>query len=125
MNRGHWLWLWGPVALYIGLIFWLSSAPRPIPGIDQFPWLDKVIHTIEYAPLGSLMSRAFRRSLRSVSWRWVQILSFIGYIVVGASDEFYQSFIPTRISSVWDAFWDGVGGTLGQCLYRWISHKTP
>ena len=51
--------LWAPVLAYTGLIFWLSSAPRPIPGALRFPWIDKPIHMTEYALLGILSIRAF------------------------------------------------------------------
>ena len=32
--------LWIPVVLYTGVIFWLSSESRPIPGIETFQQMD-------------------------------------------------------------------------------------
>ena len=110
--------LWGPVLLYTGFIFWLSSAPRYIPGVERWPWLDKVCHTVEYAPLGSLLSRAFHRTLRQGTWKRIQCLSFIVALAVGSADEFYQRFVDTRVSSIWDTLWDCVGAAIGQRLYR-------
>ena len=59
------LWYWGPVALYAGLIFYLSSQSHPEEYIPQFVLLklsDKVLHAIEYALLGFLCYRAFDHS---------------------------------------------------------------
>ena len=112
------LWLWGPVLVYTGFIFWLSSAPRPIPGIERWPWLDKVCHTVEYAPLGSLLARAFRRSKERWVWSRVQAFSLLCAVAVGGMDEWYQRFIPLRVSSLWDLLWDGIGAALGQQIYR-------
>ncbi|MBI3615413.1 MAG: VanZ family protein [Candidatus Omnitrophica bacterium] len=120
-----WLFLWAPVAAYIAFIFWLSSAPRPIPGIRQFPWLDKPLHTLEYAPLGALLSRALRHSLPSKGWRIVQALALIGAVFVGSADEFYQRFVPLRFSSIWDTVADCAGALFGQAFYQRRSQRTP
>ena len=40
--------LWVPVFLYTVFIFWLSSAPRPIPRALRFPESDKLLHILEY-----------------------------------------------------------------------------
>ena len=112
------------MAAYVAFIFWLSSAPRPIPGIQRFPWLDKLCHTVEYAPLGSLLSRAFRRSFSFARWGLVQTLAFVAAVAVGSADEFYQRFIPPRFSSIWDTLWDGVGASLGQWFYQRRSPRT-
>ena len=113
-----WLWFWVPVILYIGFIFWLSSAPRSIPGIKQFPWLDKVFHFAEYAPLGTLLIRAFRRSFTQMPRGQAQLFSFLQALWIGILDEWLQRRIPLRVSSPWDTFWDCVGAVAGQQLYR-------
>ena len=116
--------LWFPVAAYIAFIFWLSSAPRPIPRFLQWPHSDKLVHLSEYAPLGSLLLRAFSRSFASPRRRWWPAV-FLAGLVVGVLDEFYQSFVPTRNSSLWDVSADVIGVTIGQILYNWKSARTP
>ena len=112
------VWHWGPVVLYTVFIFWLSSAPRPVPGIELFPWMDKVLHAIEFTPYGSLLARAIRRSQDRLSWGWVEGLAFLAAFSVGSLDEYYQSFVDTRSSSLFDLFWDCVGAALGSRFYR-------
>ena len=111
------LWLWGPVAFYAAFIFWLSSAPRPIPGIQYFPWIDKVFHLLEYAPLGILLVRAVSQSHRKKISRKMYLGVFIAAVIIGGLDEFYQRFTPMRVSSLSDAFADAVGAFIGQFLY--------
>jgi VanZ family protein len=69
-------------------------------------------HVIEYFILGLLLFRAFRgSSIASWNWRW----SFFAVIVVvlwAASDEWHQSFIPTRTASIVDVAIDTAGGVL-------------
>lgn len=117
--------LWLPVAAYVGFIFWLSSAPRPLPGIRLFPWLDKGYHLVEYTPLGALLTRAIRWTFLRMRWPAMGALALALAAVVGASDEFYQSFVDERVSSPWDALWDAGGAALGYALYRSRVAKTP
>ena len=117
--------LWLPVALYVGFIFWLSSAPRPIPGIRLFPWLDKGCHLAEYAPLGSLLTRALRRTFLRINWPAMGAIALALALMVAGLDEFYQSFVDTRISSAWDALFDLAGAAVGFALYRSKVARTP
>lgn len=117
--------LWLPVLLYVGFIFWLSSAPRPLPGIRLFPWLDKGYHLAEYAPLGSLLTRAIRRTFLRMGWPALGALALALAASVGAADELYQSFVEARISSPWDALFDAGGAALGFVLYRSRVARTP
>lgn len=112
------LGVWVPVLLYVAFILWLSSAPRPIPGIRYFPWMDKVVHVVEYGPLGGLLARAWRRSSPSWPWRWVQGFGFLGAALVGFIDERLQASVPGRISSPWDLVMDLLGAGLGQQWYQ-------
>lgn len=109
--------------LYVGFIFWISSRPRPVPGIELFPWIDKPYHLLEYTPLGSLWVRAIKRTFPWSPWRWIHPLSFLGCLAVGSLDEFYQSFIPEKDPSRWDVVWDVVGSALGQRFYQLKIHR--
>ncbi len=77
-------------------------------------FIRKAGHVIEYFILGLLLFRAFRGDLTgSWSWRW----SFFAVIVVvlwAATDEFHQSFVPTRMASAVDVGIDTAGGILAQ-----------
>ena len=40
------LWLWLPAALYMGLIFYLSSLANPLPVLTLHVW-DKLLHATD------------------------------------------------------------------------------
>lgn len=110
--------LWLPVVCYTGFIFWLSSAPRTIPGISRFPWLDKPIHAVEYLPLGFLLLRAILRSWGRLPVNQGRGWAAAGAFAVAALDELYQRTIPLRSASPFDVMADFAGALLGQLLYQ-------
>lgn len=120
LRRGFWLWV--PVALYVAFIFWLSSAPRPMPPGLRWPGGDKLFHLGEYTPLGSLLLRAFSRSF---SGRRMGRLALAAGLLVGAADEIYQHLVVTRVPSLWDVCADAAGILLGQLLYGRRVARTP
>ena len=117
--------LWFPVTLYICFIFWLSSAPRVPPPFLRWEGADKFFHIGEYTPLGMLLLRAFSRSAVSPRRRVLWTAVCLAGLTVGVFDEFYQSFVPTRTCSVWDASADAIGVCVGQLLYSWKWARTP
>ena len=117
--------LWVPVALYVAMIFWVSSAVRPLPGMRFIPRIDKLYHFLEYAPLGWLLARALRGSSPRLSWALAAWAAVALAACVAGSDEFYQSFVPGKVSSAWDALADVAGSTLGCCYFISRTAKTP
>jgi VanZ family protein len=74
----------------------------------------KTGHIIEYFVLGLLLFRAFRGdSTASWKWRW-SLFAVIGVVLWAVSDEWHQSFVPTRMASVVDVGIDTAGGILAQ-----------
>lgn len=88
-------------ALYMGLIFVLSAQPGSAVGLPP-PW-DKLAHTLEYALLGFLLSRAFSNPGAA----------FVIASLYGVSDEFHQSFVPGREASIGDWLADSLGAFAG------------
>ena len=86
--------------------------------MQYFRSIDKVYHLLEYGPLGALLARAVHRTFRGMRWVVLAVVVVALAAMVGGSDEFYQSFVDTRISSVWDALFDVIGAALGCALYR-------
>jgi len=85
--------------------------------------LRKLGHFTEYAILALLAARAFRtssRQLLSQRWFWVSLLLVIVYSL---SDEFHQSFVPTRTSSIYDSMIDTFGGFTALVLLLFISKR--
>jgi VanZ family protein len=108
--------IYGPTLLYMLVIFILSSMPHLKPPDLGFRPVDKVSHALEYGVLGVLLFRtaAFRYTF---SPRLFIILVCIG-VLYGISDEIHQSFVPHRVSSVWDVAADSVGIVLGLLAAR-------
>jgi hypothetical protein len=114
---------WLPVFAYIGAIFSLSTI-RGAGTSWLFPNMDKVMHLLEYSLFGLLLGRAVRFTL-SGSKRWVASAATIGLgATVGGLDEFYQSFVPTRTSSVTDWATDVAAVGLAVLLTQ-IVHVRP
>ncbi len=114
--RSHWL----PVALYVGLIFTLSSIrrPPPIPGVEI---QDKLLHLVEYGILGLLLARAFSvHALRGVV---VVLLAVAAGLLVGTADELYQLTVPGRVGDRVDVIADLIGVTLATLGYIWLARR--
>lgn len=126
-----------PVIFWMCFIFWMStgtfSSQNTFPLVETVlrflvrnlssqevdlihGWIRKSAHVAEYFILGLLLFRAFRGgSMGSWNWRW----TFFAVMVVvlwAASDEFHQSFVPTRTASVVDVVIDTAGGVLAQLV---------
>lgn len=118
------LWAWGPALIWMAATFYAShqsavSIPLGAP--------DYVAHGVSYAGLGVMLMRALAGGrLSLMSWRHVVLATVIGG-VYGISDEFHQSFVPGRHSSLSDIAADTVGALVGACgaavLGRWLRTK--
>ncbi|MBI1795462.1 MAG: VanZ family protein [Candidatus Eisenbacteria bacterium] len=107
---------WVPVALYVTAILVVSaqSGLRPPPGLMLS---DKFYHFVEYGGLGLLLGRALRATLRT---RLPIVAALIAIAIGGAmglADEWFQSFVPGRDSSLFDALADVTGVLFAQIAY--------
>jgi VanZ family protein len=107
---------WLAVALYAGVIFALSSIPSGhFP--STFSGADKLVHAGEYGVLGGLLAMAL--GVRARGWA-VAAAALALAVAYGLSDEWHQSFVPGRQSSLWDVAADTVGAGLGiVAVRRW------
>lgn len=130
-SRRSRLWRYGPVVLWMGIIFFAStgnlSAPntsrilRPLllwlfPGITEATLLQvhfivrKGAHFTEYAVLALLAARAFLSSSRPSLRRrwWLASLALVASCAL--LDEYHQSFVATRTGTIYDSLIDIAGG---------------
>lgn len=107
---------WLPVLAYVALIFVLSAQPGLSPPV-HFQNSDKVAHLLEYGVLGLLFARALRATLPARSWLFLSMLMLGAGLGIAACDEYFQSFIPGRDSTVLDWLADGTGLTFAQLAY--------
>jgi VanZ family protein len=106
--------LWGPPLIYMLVIFQLSSESHPVPLIAEHVW-DKLLHFLEYGGLGALFYRAFRGE--GLSGAAALVAAGFAAAAYGASDEWHQSFVPLRDSSIRDWVTDLLGGSIGAAFY--------
>jgi VanZ family protein len=114
----HWL----PVLAYISVIFVLSAQPNLKPPIT-FTNSDKFYHTLEYLGLGVLLQRAVRDAVFPRGLLFAAGVAWLVGASIGASDEFFQSFIPGRDSSVFDWLADAKGVALAQLIVLWFANE--
>ena len=107
---------WLPLLIYMGLIVYLSSLSQPpetlMEVIDWGP-IDKVFHLVEFTILGVLLARALSYSLRRILPTSTWIIAFAVAVLFGVSDEWHQSFVIGRHSTVSDLIVDIIGSALG------------
>jgi VanZ family protein len=110
---------WFPVIGYFGIIFYASSLPgvkTPVP----FEGFDKVLHSFEYLPWGFLVTRALAQTLPGLSPQKTIATNILLVFLCGISDEFHQSFVPGRETSLADVMADMVGGWAGGLFYQHV-----
>lgn len=133
---------YGPLLLWAGLIFIGSSDLLSASHTSAFltkplHWLfphaseatldflhfliRKLGHFTEYAILAVFAARAFRSSSRDLlrkRWFWISLWLVIIYSL---SDEFHQTFVPSRTASIYDCMIDTAGGLVMLLLVsaRW------
>jgi VanZ family protein len=134
---------WLPVLLWAAVIFFFSTEHFSAPQSSRilgpllhwlFPWIApeqvsfiqfavrKLGHWLEYFILAVLLYRALyddsggRSSVRPAA------LTIIFTLVWAATDEFHQSWVPSRTASIVDVMIDGFGGLFGT-FWMYLRHK--
>jgi VanZ family protein len=122
--------LWLPVLFWVWLIFFLSSLPNL--KASQNPFLDEILrktaHFLEYLILYLLFFRAinWRKTKNPSASRYGNFgLPFLLTFLYSLSDEWHQSFVPTR-SGLWrDVMIDNLGNFFGSLIIWRLSPKIP
>ena len=113
-----WVFGWGPAALWAAVLFLLSELEglgRGLPG-----GADKLAHGGLYLILGLSLAWGKRRTGAGVPGLLLLLMG-VGY---GALDEWHQSFVPGRYSSVGDWVADSAGVMLGLVLFSRFSSRS-
>jgi VanZ family protein len=124
-------WRYLPLLVWMALIFFFSTGElsgentsrivRPVllwlfPDISEERLalvhflVRKTSHFTEYALLALLAARAFATSSRALLRRRWFICALLLVILYALSDEFHQTFVPSRTGSIYDSFIDMSGG---------------
>jgi VanZ family protein len=104
------VWLWGPVIVYMAVIFYVSAQPDvTIPSALT----DKSSHSIAYTLLGVLIVRALAGGLPARITARTAVIAIALTTAYGATDEIHQLFVPGRSAEIYDLFADAIGGGIG------------
>ncbi len=100
----------------VPFLHWLNPTMSPATIATVHMAIRKLGHFSEYAILATLIWRGFRGTL-SISGVLLALCAFVTAAVFAASDEFHQSFVPTRTASVHDVMIDCTGAlfAVGVC----------
>ncbi len=110
-----WVFGWGPAALWAAVLFLLSELEGPGLGVPT--GVDKLAHGGVYLILGLSLAWGKRRTGAGVPG----LLLLLMGVAYGALDEWHQSFVPGRHSSVGDWVADSAGVMLGLVLFSRVS----
>jgi VanZ family protein len=138
---------WLPVLIWLGVIFvgssdlmsaehtsriiapflhWLKPdiSPEAVAQVQFF--VRKGAHVTEYAILALLLFRAFGRGTGvKIKMAGLCALVWMGSTLVGAGDEYHQSFVPSRGSSAKDVMIDSSGAIAGLIVcWRFARRKS-
>ena len=139
---------WLPVLVWMGVIFSASGdrlsfqhSSRLIGPVVRwlFPHLSdeavhamvftarKCAHLTEFAVLALLLWRALHKAPgpEAPAWRWREAGLVLALVALyAASDEFHQTFVPSRQGCVSDVLLDTAGGAIGLvCLWAAVRRR--
>ena len=129
---------WMPVIVWMALIFlgstdMLSAEHTSCFLVPFLRWIDpqisfaalnaiqlgirKLGHLTEYAILAMLLWRALRGGTRwQMQMSILFLIAWVACAIFAASDEFHQSFVPSRMSSPHDVIIDICGALIGLAI---------
>ena len=114
---------WMPALIMMGLIFLLSSLPAS--RIPDFGTVDFLIkkggHAAGYALLGLAYYFALPPRL-SPGFRWAMAL--VMALLFALSDEYHQSFVEGRTSTLRDVMIDGAGAAIALTIAGFYSSNS-
>ncbi|OPX32525.1 MAG: hypothetical protein B1H09_00110 [Gemmatimonadaceae bacterium 4484_173] len=95
------------------LVVYLSHQPSLKPPLELFPHQDKLFHMIEFGGLG--LALVLNRDIFGKKHpRTAMLFSGVAWAVL---DEFHQSFVPGRDSSLQDVAADAAGLVIAVFLF--------
>lgn len=109
---------WFPAFLMMAIIFAFSSrAKDELPNFQDWEYfVKKSSHFLVYGLLALSYIRALPKRNHLLAWALA--------ILYALSDEFHQSFVPGRTSSLVDVFvFDNLGAIVALALHRYLTIK--
>ena len=119
---------WLPGALYLGVIWWISSQQIRLP---QLPGNDKTVHFVEYGLLGACFAFAAHVTWPDRVLRGALLALWLTFCS-GLLDELHQALVLGRTADLLDLLADTAGAfvfvpmtTLTYLGFRRLRRATP
>lgn len=116
---------WLPAIIWGILIF--SVSGQSVAKVSTVYTIDfaahKAAHVLEYAILGILIYRVIKQE--KVNIREAVVYAIVISALYGFTDEFHQSFTPTRTTRLRDVFIDTIGAAVGILIVWKLLPKAP
>ena len=113
LRRRPLLYLWVPLLVWMGLIFYLSAQPD-LPHPDT-GWAGLLLSSGAHAFVFGVLAVLWVRALGER--RHALLVAFTLTMLYALSDEFHQAFVPGRYPDPWDLLFDGLGALLALALW--------
>ena len=114
---------WLPALIMMVVIFWFSS--QPVTSLPNFDWADRIVkkagHMIGYSLLATCYWFGLEKGRDRLWLAWALAILF------ALTDEYHQSFVFGRHSTIWDVLiFDNLGALIGLWLAnRYTKQKRP
>ena len=95
--------------LLVPFLLWLDPHISAATIVSIHFALRKIGHLTEYAILAALLWRGLRGTFNTAGKTILALSAFVVAAAFAASDEFHQSFVPSRTASVHDVMLDCIG----------------
>ena len=110
-------------SIVLSMLHLLFGGHLSLPAMEEIHhFIRKGAHLTEYAILGVLLRRAFSaqpaaETRTSAFFRnWSTVAALVVAFLYASSDEYHQSYVPSRTSSPYDVMIDTAGAALGLVL---------
>jgi VanZ family protein len=101
------------VIVWAAVLYWLSEQSK-LPSPGKFEGIDKIEHTLYFAAGGMCFLIGLRLAGFARKTAMAVVLTVLFCSIVGALDEWHQTFTPGRSGGdVWDWVADTLGGFFG------------
>jgi VanZ family protein len=124
LSRNPKFWL-AAFLTWLGVLWILSSRSIPGPQIPPINHFDKIAHFgYFFGGSGLLGAWLYRRNPERPNWQAIILCVIFTIAVVGALDEYHQSFTPGRSGNdPYDWLADVMGATAGVCVFKWMHRR--
>ena len=138
------VWRYGPPIIWMAFIFFASTGEFSADNTSRiigpllrwlFPGISeerlalahfitrKAAHFTEYAILAWLSARAFATSSKEQLRRRWFLIALALVVLYSLSDEYHQTFVPSRTGSIYDSFIDMSGGLTALLLRKLLERR--